>query len=110
MLKDRMVRVKLLKHYREQRALSYVGKVKTQSEGWIVLEAKGVMVGRNLPGGAQVDAQAAPVLVPRDNIESIAVLPDTFDLNAIQVAIEGQQIRLVVKGGADCLLGEMGEG
>ena len=64
MLKDYMVRVKLLKHYREQRALSYVGKVKTQSEGWIVLEAKGVMVGRNLPGGAQVDALAANVLVP----------------------------------------------
>jgi hypothetical protein len=50
------------------------------------------------------------VVIPRENIDSIRVLPDTFDLNNIQITTEGQQLRVVVDGKRDCFIGEMGEG
>ncbi|HOJ67276.1 MAG TPA: hypothetical protein PKX28_10515 [Candidatus Hydrogenedentes bacterium] len=110
MLKDRMVRVKLVRRFKEQRPQSYVGKVTGFSEGWVLLEGKLVLVSRNIPGGAQVDAQKSIVMIPRDNIESIQLLPDTFNLDKITVNTEGQQLRLDVPGGTPCYIGEMGEG
>ncbi len=110
MLKDRIVRLKMRKFYREQRPLSYVGKVTGFNDFWVVMAGKMVMVCRNQPKGVQVDAKPAHYVIPRDAIESICVLPDTFDINSIEVATEGQQFKMIVKGGTDCYLGELGEG
>lgn len=110
MLKDRMVRVKLIKRYHEQRPQSFVGKVTAFNDAWVVMEAKGLMLCRNLPNSVQIDPKTAPVVIARDNIESIRVLPDNFDMNNIQVTTEGQQLRLVVPNAASCFIGEMGEG
>lgn len=110
MIKDRMVRVKLKKHYKEQRPYNYVGKATAFSEDWVVLEAKGIMLSRAQPNGVQIDARANPVMIPRDNIESIRILPDSFDINNITVTTEGQQLRLVVDGPRDVFIGELGEG
>ena len=110
MLKDRLVRVKLRKSFKEQRPLSYVGRVTGFNDFWVVISAKMVMVCRNQSKGVQVDARPANYVIPRDSIESICVLPDSFDLNEIEVATDGQQFKMVVKGGTDCYLGELGEG
>ncbi len=110
MLKDRMVRAKLRKSFREQRPISYVGKVTAFNDYWVVLAGKMVMVCRNQSKGVQVDAKPANYVIPRDGIESIAVLPDTFDINEIEVMTDGQQFKMIVKNGTDCFLGELGEG
>ncbi|HOQ88984.1 MAG TPA: hypothetical protein PLO53_06300 [Candidatus Hydrogenedentes bacterium] len=110
MLKDRMVRVKLIRRFKEQRPQSYVGKVTGFSEGWVILEGKLVLVSRNIPGGAQIDAQKTVVLIPRDNIESIQLLPDSFNIDGMTISTEGQQLRINVEGGAPSYIGEMGEG
>lgn len=110
MLKDRMVRVKLVRRFKEQRPQSYVGKVTGFTEGWLVMEAKLVLVSRNIPGGAQVDTHKSIVMIPRDNIESIHLLPDAFSLDKITVSTEGQQLRLDGAGGPTCYIGELGEG
>ena len=88
----------------------YVGKVSGFSEEWIILHAKGMMLSRNQPNGVQIDEKPSAILIPRDNIDSIRVLPDNFDINTIKITTEGQQIRMVVDGAQDALLGEMGEG
>lgn len=110
MIKDRMVRVKLKKSFREQRPFCYVGKVTAFTDCWLVVDAKGIMLSRLQANGVQIDAKAVPVLIPRENIDTIRVLPDNFDMNNIQVTTEGQQLRLVVDGPRDAFLGEMGEG
>jgi len=110
MLKDRLVRLKMRKFYREQRPVSYVGKVTAFSDFWITVAGKMIMVCRNQPKGVQVDPKPAYYVIPRDAIESICVLPDTTDLSEIEVATDGQQFKMVVKGGTDCYLGELGEG
>jgi hypothetical protein len=110
MLKDRMVRVKLRKFFREQRPVSYVGKVTAFNDFWVVLSGKMVMVCRNQSKGIQLDAKPSHYVIPRDSVESICVLPDTFDVNDIEVTTDGQQFKMVVKNGTDCYLGELGEG
>jgi hypothetical protein len=110
MLKDRIVRVKIKKYYKEQRPMNYVGKVTGESEAWLIMEAKGVMVSRQQTSGVQIDPKAGYVVIPRESIDSVWVLPPSFNLDKIQVTTEGQQIRLIVEGGADAILGELGEG
>jgi hypothetical protein len=110
MLKDRMVRLKMRKFFREQRPLSYVGKVTAFNDFWVVVQGKMMMVCRNQSKGVQVDTKLANYVIPRDGVESICVLPDSFDINDIEVTTDGQQFKLVVKNGTDCYVGELGEG
>ena len=110
MLKDRMVRVKLIKHFHEQRPMNYVGKVTGFTDAYVVMEAKGIMLARQQPNGVQIDKMATPQVIPRESIESIRVLPDNFDINNMRVSTEGQQLVLVVDGKRDAHLGELGEG
>lgn len=110
MIKDRIARIKLRKSFHEQRPMSYVGKVTGFSENWVAAHAKGVMLARNQPGGVQIDPKATPMIFPRESIETIRVLPDNFDMNKMQITTDGQQITLIVEGGQNVLLGEMGEG
>ncbi|MBI1320292.1 MAG: hypothetical protein GC168_15300 [Candidatus Hydrogenedens sp.] len=110
MLKDRMVRVKLQKRFAEQRPISYIGKCTAFSDNWLVVDGKELMLARHVSDGVQISKTAAPVVIPRENVESIRVLPDNFSLDSIRITTEGQQIQVVVDGSRDCFIGEMGEG
>ncbi len=110
MLKDRMVRIRLNKSYQEQRPLSYVGKCTGFNSYWVVVEGRSIMVTRSQAGGAQLDKKSSIHVIPRNNIESIRVLPDDFDLNDIVIGTEGQQLVIVLKSGQPCFIGEIGEG
>lgn len=110
MLVDRIVRVKLKKSHHEQRPWSYVGKVIAQNDFWVALDALGVMVSRQQPSGVQIDKRPSRVVIPRDNIETILVLPDNFDWQNLKATTEGQQIQILVDGKRDAFVGEMGEG
>ncbi len=110
MLKDRMVRVKLKRNYSGHRPMSYVGKVTSFPEGWVVVDARGVMVSRHEKDGVQIDEKSSAMVIPKENIESIRVLPDDFDVGNIRVTTAGQQLLMVVDRALDAYLGEMGEG
>jgi len=110
MLKDKNVRIKMKKHFHEQRPISYVGKVTSFSENWIILHARTLMAARTQPNGVQMDAKASAVMLPRENIDSIRILPDNFDADSIRITTEGQQLRIAVEGAQDCFIAEMGEG
>ena len=110
MIKDRVVRVKLKKHFREQRPISYLGKITAFNDNWLVMEGKMLMLARSQPNGVQVDPKPSAIMVPRENIESIRVLPDNFKLDDLKFTTEGQQLRMIVDGQRDCYLGELGEG
>ena len=110
MIKDRIIRLKLKKSFTEQRPMSYVGKVTAFNDYWVALEAVGVMVARNQPNNIQIDKHRSATMVPRDNIESIVLLPDNFDVKSIKITTEGQQIHMIVPGAASVYIGEMGEG
>lgn len=110
MIKDRNVRIKMKKHFKEQRPWSYVGKVTAFSENWIVLEARGIMLSRAQSTGVEIDKHASAFMLPRENIESIRILPDSFDIKNLSVTTDGQQLLLNVEKAANAFLGELGEG
>lgn len=110
MIKDQMVRIKLKKCFHEQRPFSYVGKVAAFGDAWVVVDGKGVMAARQQPNGVQIDDKVTRTVIPRDNIESIRVLPDDFDMKNIQATTEGQQLVLEVAGDFNVVIGELGEG
>lgn len=110
MIKDRIVRIKLKRHYHEQRPMNYVGKVTAFNDFWVAMEAVGVMVARNQPNHVQIDPHRSAAIIPRDNVESIALLPDNFDVKTIRVTTEGQQIQIDVTGAPNVYIGELGEG
>jgi len=110
MIKDRIVRIKIKKYFREQRPISYVGKVTAFSENWVVMEARGIMLSRQQSSGVQADEKVGVVMVPRESIDNIRLLPDNFDVNNLQFTTSGQQIVLVIDGKRDIFLGELGEG
>ena len=110
MIKDEIVRLRLKKRFREQKPHIHIGKVKAFTDFWVVVDGVGVMLTRNQADGAQVDKQVSRSVFPRDNIESIRVLPSDFDYKNLKITTEGQQIRLVVDGAEDAYLGELGEG
>lgn len=110
MIKDKIARVKLKKHFGEQRPMSYVGKVTAFNDFWVAMEAVGILIARNQPNNVQIDKHRIAVLVPRDNIESIVLLPDGFDIKAMKISTEGQQIQIVVSNGPGVYVGELGEG
>ncbi len=110
MIKDRFARVKLIKRHPNQRPISYVGKVTAFSENWIVMEAKCIMLNRHEQTGVQIDKLPSAMMIPRENIESIRVLPDNFNMERLTVTTNGQQLVLHVDGQRDAFLGELGEG
>jgi len=110
MIKDRIVRIKMKKNFKEQKPFSFVGKVTFWSEDWIALEGKGIMLTRQQSSGVQIDEGIKVVLIPRESIDHIQVLPDNLDINNLKVTTEGQQLVLVVDGKRNSFLGEMGEG
>ena len=110
MLKDRMVRIRLNKSFHEQRPLSYVGKCTGFNNYWVVIEGRTCMLSRAQSNGVQIDGKSSIHVVPRNNIESIRVLPDDFDVNNIQISTEGQQLVITVKNSQPCFVGEIGEG
>lgn len=110
MLKDRIIRIRLKKNFHEQKPLCYLGKCTAFNDFWVVVDARCIMITRTQPNSVQIDKTPSAMVIPRDNIESIRVLPDNFDTENMQVTTEGQQLRIVVDGKRDCYIGEMSEG
>lgn len=110
MLKDRIVRIRMRKMFKEQKPFSYVGKVTAMTESWIALEGRAIMLTRQQASGVQIDEHFKLFVIPRENIDHIQVLPDNFDLTKLSITTQGQQLVLVVDGKRDSFLGELGEG
>jgi hypothetical protein len=110
LIKDRIVRIKLKKNFHEQKPLSYVGKVTAFKDEWVVLDARCIMLCRSEKTGVQIDEKSSAMMIPISGIETIRILPDSFDVNDIRITTQGQQIRMVVDKAHDAFLGEMGEG
>lgn len=110
MIKDRMVRIRLKKHYKEQKPFSYVGKVTAWTENWVAIEGKGIMLSRQSSTGVQIDEDIRIILIPREAIETIQLLPDSLNINNLRTTTSGQQVVLIIDEKRNSFLGEIGEG
>lgn len=109
MIKGKIVRVRLRRDFFEQRLWVFVGRVVDFSEHWVMIEGKGLTVLRRALLDVDIEPEVRTVLIPRDNIAIIRVLPDDFDMHNIRTVNKGHKLCLVVDNGPDATIAELGE-
>ena len=109
MLKGKMVRVRLRRDFVEQRLWVFVGKVVEFTENWLMIEGKALLLLRRAQLEVDIDDDVRTVVIPRDSVNIIRILPDDFDLENIRTLHQGHKLCLAVKGGPAATLADMSE-
>lgn len=107
MIEGKNVKVRFKKNYPEQASWVFIGKVLSFTENWTALDGKGLMINKGKVHPVTVDEVSRIVLIPRDNIAHIRVLPDDFNLDEIEVKIIGVKIYVSVASGPDTCISEV---
>ncbi len=103
-LEGAMVKIRFKKYFSEQRQWVLIGKVLEMTENWIMVNGKGVIQHRGM--GCEVDEEPRVVIVPRDNIAHIRILPDNFNIGKITIVTRGGRNFAKVTDGPDTSIGE----
>ena len=106
-LTGRMVKIRFKKYFPEQRLWTFLGKVIETTENWIQAEGKGVIIYHDTAQKAIIDEETRVVIIPRDNIAHIRVLPDNFDLNKLEIVTRGMRDFIKVVNGPDTSISEL---
>ncbi len=106
MIKGKMVKVRFKRYFSEQRMWVFVGKVLEFTENWIMLDGRGIITLRGSIKAADIDEKPRVILVPRENIAHIRILPDTFDVLKIEIITKGSREYMKVKDGPDTSIGD----
>ena len=103
-LEGAIVKIRFKKYFSEQRQWVLIGKVLEMGENWIMINGKGII--QNLERGYEIDAQARVMLVPRDNIAHIRILPENFNIRKITIVTRAGRDFAKVTDGPDTSIGE----
>ncbi len=107
MIEGKIIKVRFKKNYAEQKVWVFIGKVLKFAENWLMLDGKGILVMEGGVHPVDVDKENRLIIVPRDNISHIRVLPDDFDIDNINIEIRGIRIFAKVKNGPDTSVSEI---
>ena len=107
MIEGKIVKVRFKKNYAEQRVWVFIGKALKFTEQWLMLDGKGILVSRGNINPVDIDGARRIILVPRDNIAHMRILPDDFDVDNIEIHIKGIRIFAGVKNGPDTSISEI---
>ena len=105
----KMVRIRTRRLFEEQKPWAFLGKVEVMSEHWIQICGKGIVIVKGKTHPIEIDVGLRQLLIPRENIANIRILPDDFDLDKIEICYEGIKIGVRVEGAPDAWISEMGE-
>lgn len=108
MVKGKKVRVRLKRHFPEQKLWVVVGTVLEFTENWLTIEGKGIVIVKGQSAPAEVDQEDRVMMVPRDNIAQVRILPDDFDVDNIRIEIKGVRVFIKVDGAPDSSIAEGG--
>jgi hypothetical protein len=106
MIKGKMVKVRFKRFFPEQRMWVFIGKVIEFTENWLMIDGRGIVTLKGQVKPADIDEKSRIILVPRDNIAHIRILPDTFDVNKIEIITKGTREYVIVKDGPDTSIGD----
>ena len=109
MIAGKMVRIRLRRNFVEQRLGVFIGKVVEFTENWVTVEGKGIIILKGQARLADVDEEPRVIMIPRENIAHIRILPDSFDISEILVEARGFRIYVLVDGAPDTAIGERAE-
>ncbi len=106
-LTGKTVKIRFKKYFEEQRLWVFVGKVLDFTENWIMVEGKGLIVSRGKITPVDIDEEIRTLIIPRDNIAHIRILPDNFDISNIEIEERGIRYFIRVKDGPHTSIGEI---
>ncbi|HPP67113.1 MAG TPA: hypothetical protein PKX05_04265 [bacterium] len=106
-MSGRMVKIRYKKYFEQQRLWVFIGRVINFSENWLVVEGKGLIVSKGKVSPVDIDEESRVLLIPRDNIAHIRILPDDFDISNIEIEEIGFRYFVRVKGGPNTSIGEL---
>ncbi len=107
MIEGKIVKVRFMKLFPEQRIWVFIGKAIKFTENWIMLEGKGIIASKGNINPVDIDKESRIILVPRNNIAHIIILPDDFDVENIEIHTRGVRIFAGVKNGPDTSISEL---
>lgn len=107
MVEGKIVKVRFKKFFPEQKLWVFIGKVLKFTENWIMIDGKGIVVMRGQVSPVDIDKERRIILIPRDNIFHLRILPDDFDIDNIEVVEKGLRLFVKVKGGPDTSISEI---
>lgn len=107
MIEGKMVKIRFKKYFAEQRQWVFVGKVLQHENGWIMVDGKGIIAAKAEPSLGHVDEEPRVLIIPRENIAHIRILPDTFTVDQITLVNRGFRQYIRVKDGPDTSVGEV---
>jgi len=108
MIVGKMIRIRLKRYFAEQKLWVFVGKVLEFGENWVTVQGKGIVLLKGRPQPALVDREPRQLMIPRENIAQMRILPDDFDLSDIRIEMEDLKVLVKVDGAPDTCIGEWG--
>jgi len=108
MIVSNIAKIRFKRNFREQSLWVFIGKVLEFTENWIKVEGKGIVVIYGQVNPIDIDDELRVMLVPRENIAHIRLLPDDFDITKIEIERKNNRYFFKVKNAPSASLGELG--
>jgi hypothetical protein len=107
MIEGKIVKIRFKKYFAEQRLWVFIGKVIKFTENWVMVDGKGIVIMKGKVIPFDVDKEKRVILVPRENISHIRILPDDFDIENIEIIERDMRLFVKVKNGPDTSISEI---
>ncbi|HOK56186.1 MAG TPA: hypothetical protein PKV21_04230 [bacterium] len=107
MIEGKIVKIRFKKYYLEQKLWVFIGRVLKFTENWIMIEGKGIVVIKGQVSPVDIDKEKRIILIPRENISHIRILPDDFDLEKMEIIEKGLRIFVKIPNGPDTSISEI---
>ena len=108
MLKGKKVRIRLKRYFAEQKQSVFVGTVLNSTENWITINGKGIVFLKGRTHPLDIDKESRVLMIPRESIANVRLLPDNFNMTKIVTERQGLRIFIKVKDAPDAAIGEDG--
>jgi hypothetical protein len=107
MIEGKIVKIRFKKYFVEQRLWVFIGKVIKFTENWVMVDGKGIVIMKGKVTPVDVDKEKRVILIPRENISHIRILPDDFDIENIEIIERDMRLFVKVKNGPDTSISEI---
>ena len=107
MIEGKIVKIRFKKYFAEQRLWVFIGKVIKFTENWVMVDGKGIVIMKGKVTPVDVDKEKRIILIPRENISHIRILPDDFDIENIEIIERDMRLFVKVKNGPDTSISEI---
>lgn len=104
MITGKMVKIRAKRYFSGQVLWVFVGKVLEFTDNWIKVEGKGIALHTGEKHAIDIDELIKVMVIPRENVAYIRILPDDFDVTGLKIEKRGLNHYIKVEGGPDARL------